>query len=185
MSRIGNLVRTYGRYVSAPWQKGLAGPQRVVFVVYDKTEELRLRAHITEFELTTTEAGHDWYLIDLTDAFPRWMAAQRYRESYFECPEDLDGYQNGDIQSFTSDLIAEVRKELAEHTSPSGVVTLIGVGSLFGVSHVSALVSGVADAIEGRLLVFFPGEHENNTYRLLDARDGWNYLAVPILASND
>jgi hypothetical protein len=28
--------------------------------------------------------------------------------------------------------------------------------------------------------VFFPGVYENNNYRLLDARDGWNYLAVPI-----
>jgi len=34
--------------------------------------------------------------------------------------------------------------------------------------------------IAGRLLVFFPGEHEGNSYRLLDARDGWNYLAIPI-----
>jgi len=40
--------------------------------------------------------------------------------------------------------------------------------------------------VEGRLLVFFPGEYhpENHTYRLLDARDGWNYLAVPLLAKN-
>ena len=29
-------------------------------------------------------------------------------------------------------------------------------------------------------MLFFPGEFENNNYRLLDARDGWNYLAVPI-----
>ena len=34
--------------------------------------------------------------------------------------------------------------------------------------------------IQGRLLVFFPGVYEQNNYRLLDARDGWNYLAVPI-----
>ena len=34
----------------------------------------------------------------------------------------------------------------------------------------------------GRLLVFFPGEVEGNNYRLLDARDGWNYLATPITA---
>jgi hypothetical protein len=32
------------------------------------------------------------------------------------------------------------------------------------------------------LLVFFPGQFDNNNYRLLDARDGWNYLAVPITA---
>jgi len=29
--------------------------------------------------------------------------------------------------------------------------------------------------IRGRLLLFFPGEFENNNYRLLDAQDGWNY----------
>jgi hypothetical protein len=45
---------------------------------------------------------------------------------------------------------------------------------------VSELVSRVESSIRGRLLVFFPGEHENNTYRFLDAREGWNYLAVPI-----
>jgi hypothetical protein len=35
-------------------------------------------------------------------------------------------------------------------------------------------------------LVFFPGEHhpEHHSYRLLDARDGWNYLAVPLLAKD-
>jgi hypothetical protein len=34
--------------------------------------------------------------------------------------------------------------------------------------------------IRGRLVIFFPGEYDSNNYRLLDARDGWNYLAVPI-----
>jgi hypothetical protein len=38
----------------------------------------------------------------------------------------------------------------------------------------------VEQAIRGRLVLFFPGEYENRNYRLLDARDGWNYLAVPI-----
>ena len=35
------------------------------------------------------------------------------------------------------------------------------------------------------LLVFFPGEREANTYRFLGARDGWNYLAVPILGGEN
>jgi hypothetical protein len=43
----------------------------------------------------------------------------------------------------------------------------------------------VADAVPGRLLVLFPGEYENNSYRLLDARDGWSYLAVPITAHQE
>ena len=34
--------------------------------------------------------------------------------------------------------------------------------------------------VTGRLVVFFPGEYEQNNYRLLDARDGWSYMAVPI-----
>ena len=29
----------------------------------------------------------------------------------------------------------------------------------------------------------FVVEHEGNSYRLLDARDGWNYLAIPIAAN--
>ena len=37
--------------------------------------------------------------------------------------------------------------------------------------------------VQGRLLVLFPGEYENNNYRLLDARPGWNYQAVPITAN--
>ena len=44
----------------------------------------------------------------------------------------------------------------------------------------SALLNAMNERLPGRLLVFFPGEHEGNSYRLLDARDGWNYLATPI-----
>lgn len=57
-------------------------------------------------------------------------------------------------------------------------------GSLFGLARVSSLVEGIKDAVQGRLLVFFPGEYypERHSYSLLDARDGWNYLAVPLRA---
>ena len=47
---------------------------------------------------------------------------------------------------------------------------------------VSALIERVQEFVQGRLLVFFPGEVEGNNYRLLGARDGWNYLATPITA---
>jgi hypothetical protein len=43
----------------------------------------------------------------------------------------------------------------------------------------------VQDRVAGRLLVFFPGQREGNNYRLFDARDGWNYLALPIEARED
>ena len=73
---------------------------------------------------------------------------------------------------------------IAAEATPNTVVALMGVGSLFGLARVSSVVEGIKDAVGGRLVVFFPGEYhpENHAYRLLDARDGWNYLAVPLLA---
>ena len=49
---------------------------------------------------------------------------------------------------------------------------------------VSAESTVVAEHVPGRLLVLFPGEYVNNTYRLLDARDGWGYQATAITADN-
>jgi hypothetical protein len=63
------------------------------------------------------------------------------------------------------------------------VVALQGVAAVYGFSHVSEIVAKVANNVQGRLLVLFPGEYENNNYRLLDARPGWNYQAVPITAN--
>ena len=64
------------------------------------------------------------------------------------------------------------------------IVALTGVASLFGLVRNSKLIASIADAIPGRLLVTFPGTHQGGIYRLLDARDGWNYLAVPLLAQD-
>ena len=59
---------------------------------------------------------------------------------------------------------------------------ITGLASLFGFMRASRLVEAVAPAVRGRLLVFFPGERDGANYRLMDARDGWNYLAIPITA---
>ncbi len=185
MSKLAKLVNTYRRHLSVPWQSGLAAIQRVIFAVYDKTDELRLRANVEEFALVTKEAGKRWLLIDLTDAFPRWMAAMEYRDAYFECPEDLAGYQTGELIEFVADLVARLKAQISAEANAETVVALMGAGSLFGVARVSSVVEGIKETVPGRLLVFFPGEHhpESHTYRLLDARDGWNYLAVPLLAT--
>ena len=60
------------------------------------------------------------------------------------------------------------------------MVATYGVASLYGFTKVSLVLKEVEKDIRGRLVLFFPGEFDNNNYRLLDARDGWNYLAVPI-----
>jgi len=177
VSKIEELVGAYGRFVRLPWERNLAGPQRCWFVVYDPRDERRLRNRVTLFDLATHEAGHGWALCDLTDAFAAWIAAEEYRESYFAAPDDLDMVL-GDFRQATAD---RVRTALtAPTTTADTVVAVLGVASLFGLLKVSQVVEDVAPHIRGRLLVFFPGEYEGSNYRLLDARDGWNYLAVPI-----
>ena len=185
-SRVSKLVATYRQHLTVPWQAGLAAVQRVIFAVYDKSDELRLRANVEEFVLVTQQAGKQWLLIDVTDAFPQWMTAQEYRDAYFETPEDLAGHQTGELTEFVADLVARLKTRITADATPDTVVALLGVGSLFGLARVSTVVEGIKDAVPGRLLVFFPGEYhpENHSYRLLDARDGWNYLAVPLLATD-
>jgi hypothetical protein len=117
--------------------------------------------------------------VDVTTSFERWMADHAYRETYFEEPELLSTALPG----FFAHLVEDVRSQLSAQSAPDGVVALLGAGTLFGLGDsvkVSALLNAVNDAVAGRLLVFFPGDHEGSSYQLLDARDGWNYLAIPI-----
>ncbi|MFN8993550.1 MAG: DUF1788 domain-containing protein, partial [Pseudomonadota bacterium] len=111
-------------------------------------------------------------------------SSQEYRDAYFEAPEDLAGYQNGEVTEFLANLVSELKLRIAADSDPETVVALLGAGALFGVARVSSVVEGIKESVSGRLLVFFPGEHhpETHAYRLLDARDGWNYLAVPLMA---
>jgi hypothetical protein len=179
MSYVDELVVAYTKPVALPWQQNLAPPQRVWMAVYPPEHERRLRLHLPEFKAATNEHGHSWGLVDVTTSFERWMARHDYRDAYFEEP----GLLETALPAFFKHLVDEVRTQLAAHPDPTGVVALLGAGTLFGLGDgvkVSALLNAVNDAIAGRLLVFFPGEHEGNSYRLLDGRDGWNYLAVPI-----
>jgi hypothetical protein len=178
MGRIERLAERYRSYISLPWQRDLAGAERAVFVVYDKADERRMRARKDLFELMTRQAGHGWLDCDVTRVFAEWIAGTEYRESYFESPEDLELKLEED---FVEHAAARIRAVLtSEESDENTVVGVLGVASLFGFARVSEVIGLIEADIRGRLLVFFPGEYENNNYRLLDARDGWNYLAVPI-----
>lgn len=177
MSKVEGLIANYRQIAQLPWQENIAGAQKVWFVVYDPSQERRVRLRTGEFALATKEAGHKWYLVDLTDSFASWMAGHRYRETYFESPEDLDLALN----NFTDAVAQELRDALtSENVDDNTVVAVLGAGTLFGLTRVSTVIEQAAQHIRGRLLVFFPGHHDGSNYRLLDARDGWNYLAVPI-----
>jgi hypothetical protein len=182
MGRIDQLADRYERYIAPLWQRNLAGAERMIFLVYPKEDERRLRAHRHDFEVRTRNAGHKWRDFDFTGVFPAWMAADEYREAYFECPEDLDlKFDNEFTDSATQQLRACLTaSDVDEHT----VVGVFGAGSLYGFTRLSKVLRGVEPDIRGRLLLFFPGEYEDKNYRLLDARDGWNYLAVPITLHN-
>lgn len=178
MARIEDIAERYGRHIATPWQRTIAGAQRVVMVVYDKELERTLRARKLAFETATREAGHDWFEVDLSNAFAEWMAADDYRDEYFSSPEDLQLKLDAEFPEFVAGRIREVLHK-PEVTTDS-VVAVIGVGSVFGFARISQVLKKVEADIRGRLVVFFPGQFERNNYRLLDARDGWNYLAVPI-----
>ena len=177
MSEVESLIQNYRRFVAMPWQTNISGHEKVWFAVYDPAQERRIRLHLDEFEMATQEAGHTWRLVDLTDSFARWMAAHPYREAYFEEPEDLQMA----LPTFTQVLIEQVKAILSD-TRDDTVVAILGAGTLFGLTPVSDVLEGVKAEIRGRLLVFFPGHQNGANYRLLDARDGWTYLAIPITA---
>lgn len=178
MGRIEELAARYRSHIDAPWQRNLAGDQKTIIVVYPKTDERRLRARLDLFEMATTSSGHAWRLVDLTDTFARWMAGAEYRETYFEEPDSLPMKLRRDFVQYVA---ARLREALtADGVDENTVVAVLGVACLFGFTRVSLVLKEVVKDIPGRLVVFFPGEYEDNNYRLLDARDGWNYLAVPI-----
>ncbi len=182
MGRIEELAERYRSHISTPWQRGLAGDQKTIFVVYPKTEERRLRARLDLFAMATTSAGHKWQTVDFTTTFARWMASAAYREVYFEEPDTLPMKLRSDFVQFTASQLRDALT--APGVDEDSVVAATGVASLFGFTRVSLVLKEVIRELRGRLVVFFPGEFDSNNYRLLDARDGWNYLAVPITLHN-
>ena len=178
MGRIEELAERYGRHIATPWQRTVAGAQRVVMLVYDKELERTLRARRLLFELETQKGLHEWFEVDLTNCFAEWMAADEYRDAYFETPEDLDLKLEAEFAEVVADRIRETLTN--PNVTENSVVAVFGVGSLFGFTRFSKVLRIVEVDIKGRLVVFFPGQFDQNNYRLLDARDGWNYMAIPI-----
>lgn len=178
MGRVEELADRYAQHIATPWQRTVAGAQRVIMIVYDKDLERTIRARKQAFESATRQAGHDWHEVDITDAFPAWMANDEYRDAYFESPDDLQLKLEAEFAEFVAD---GVRTALTQpDVTGASVVAVFGTGTLFGFTRMSKVLKLIEGDIKGRLVVFFPGQYENNNYRLLDARDGWNYMAVPI-----
>ncbi len=183
MARIEDLADRFGRHIATPWQRTVSGAQRVVMLVYDKELERTLRARKVAFETATRQAGHDWHELDISEAFAAWMAADDYREEYFAAPEDLQLKLQAEFPEYVAERLRAILN--GPDVTYDSVVALFGVGALFGFARLSHILKMVESDIKGRLVVFFPGHLERSNYRLLDARDGWNYMAMPITLHGD
>jgi hypothetical protein len=142
---------------------------------YDKSLERRVRGRIDEFRLATEAAGRGWRHYDMAPIFAEWVVAQPWFERIAKRPSQLERV----VPDFERELVTRLRGELSA-CDTNDLLTITGVASLFGLTRASSMIAQVASAVKGRMMVTFPGTHVNGIYRLLDARDGWNYHAIPI-----
>lgn len=179
-SKIDSLLYNYDKIINEPWSITLSGQEKVWFLVYDPSEQRKMDLRIGDFERYTKRAGKNWMEINLKSCFPQWMAAHNYRQKYFEKPKFIADQIESDFKKYVISYLQEKLNDAA--ADENTVVAVTYVSSLFGFLLLSDILKLISPDIKGRLLVFFPGEFANNHYRLMDARDGWNYLARPILA---
>ena len=171
------ILRAYSRQVGLPWLDDVPPAGRVWIVWYDKSMQRRFTARLGEFENVTLAAGHGWRSIDVAPLLPHWLAAHELFEALMGQPSEIRGL----LPDLERHLTQTLRAVLGS-AGPNDVVALDGCASLFGFLRLSSLIAELAPSIRGRMVVAFPGKHVGGVYRLLDARDGWNYHAVPIPA---
>jgi hypothetical protein len=176
MGRIEQLAKKFEDHISLPWVQNLAPSERTLFLVYPKDEERRLRARSEMFQLACEKSGHGWKSVQLDNVFAAWMATQDYAADYFTYPEDLRQKLDTDFTDYVADVISQSLSAAGSNDA----VGVFGVGGLFGFVHVSAVLKRLETNIPGRLALFFPGTYDKNVFRLLDARDGWGYMSLPI-----
>ncbi len=179
-SKIDQLISAFESVVNEPWTTSLSGQERIWFLVYDPAEQRKVDLRIGDFETTTIKAKKRWVSISLKKCFPLWMSKHDYKEEYFNDPESLVDQLEGEFKLFAIDFIIAEFEKLG--TDENTLIAVKDISSLFGFNRLSDVLSGCSNYFKGRLLLFFPGEYDKNQYRLLDARDGWNYLARPITA---
>lgn len=177
-TRIELLIEAYSKVVKEPWSSALSGQERIWFLVYDPSELRKIELHMGEFETVAVRAGKSWKSVSLKHCFPSWMANHEYKKDYFTSPEYIVDQLEAEFIPYAIDFL---KKELSKlEQSENTLIAIKDVSSLFGFARLSEILKSCDKEFKGRLLIFFPGEFEQNHYRLLDARDGWDYLARPI-----
>lgn len=177
-TRIDLLIEAFEKVINEPWSSSLSGQERIWFLVYDPAEQRKVDLHIGDFENATIKSGKKWECFSLKNCFPNWMANHEYKEDYFKSPEYIVDQLEAEFIPYA---IQFFKKELSKiEQDDDTLIALKDVSALFGFARLSEILKSCDKDFKGRLLIFFPGEFEHNHYRLLDARDGWDYLARPI-----
>lgn len=165
-----------------PWSNDKSGGERVWFLVFDPAKLRDVAVGRDMFRMSVQAAGYRWEEFDISNAFGQWMADHRYASRFYARPT----LAKSAPEDFAAHLASSIKAEILERgLDERTVLALTGTESLYGISRMSHVTRMIEDAVPGRLLVFFPGDFVSADkapyYRFLDARDGWNYLAVPIV----
>lgn len=182
MARLDNLLGNYKRHLTVPLRSGLPLSQRVWFCVYPPEEERRLVTFVENFQMATTEADLGWKRIDLTGSFANWLDSfdEEEREEIKNDQELIEDYAKKGFCQFLAREVSWQAAEVSPDQAPRTVFALTGLMELYDFIDVSSVIDALSKDFQGLLAVFFPGEREGTTYRFLNARTAWDYLAVPI-----
>ena len=180
ISKTDALINSYERVLTEPWSQKLSGQEKVWFLVYDPTEQRRVMFRLGDFERVTRKHKREWLEVDLADAFPQWMANHEYREEYFQYPAGIQDQLESELRDYVVERIIQATQKANDIENT--IIAITNVNALFGFIKLSDVLQKVYAHNKGRILIFFPGEFHSNHYRLMDARDGWSYLARPITA---
>ncbi|MEX2595757.1 MAG: BREX protein BrxB domain-containing protein [Salibacteraceae bacterium] len=178
MSKVEYLLHNFETVMQESWTGVLSLEERMYFLVYDPAEQRKVDLHLSDFENITSKSGKKWIHISLEGLFSEWMAQNEYRDAYFEDPEALVDQLEGVFKDYILDYLKE--KISSAPQEKDVLIAITQITALFGFCRLSDILNSLQTNFPGRILLFFPGEFEKNHYRLLDARDGWNYLARPI-----
>lgn len=177
-AKIDQLLDAFEKVVQEPWSSSLSGQERVWFLVYDPAEQRKVDLRLDDFANVTLRSGKKWQDVSLKKCFPTWMANHDYKEEYFSNPEYIIDQLEAEFMPFAIQFLKKALKAIDQNENT--LIAIRDVSSLFGFVRISEMLKSCDKDFKGRLLIFFPGEFEQNQYRLLDARDGWDYLARPI-----
>jgi Domain of unknown function (DUF1788) len=172
---VDDLLGQFRRQVSLPWSRDTAPDYRVWIMHYDRVLERRIQGRLHDFEALARQFNHGWASLNLATLVAPWFAGNDLFDGLSQQPDELPGL----LPDFEAYVVATVRSRL-QVLQEQDILVLSGVGALFGLMRASTLTERAAPVIKGRLLLLFPGQHMNGVYRLLDARDGWSYRAIPI-----